>query len=188
MIWMGPIRVMKHHDENPNSPLVEFAEVVCRDPFSLVGARPNPDFRLAELAGLRFASTSEVPTPWLCLEQDLRDAGIDPGRLDRIIGQRHGRERRGVARRQPRRGAAVRAVRRAGRGGRRRGLAAGQRARPHQLHGVRHDPRSPRRRPRAVRPHGAGDVPHPALARRRLAGGDRDRHRRLFPGGRSAAC
>jgi NitT/TauT family transport system substrate-binding protein len=86
VLWMGPIRVMKHHDDDPASPLVEFAEVVCRDPFSLVGVRPNPDFRLAELAGLRFASTSEVPTPWLCLEGDLRDAGIDPGRLDRIIG------------------------------------------------------------------------------------------------------
>lgn len=87
VLWMGPIRVMKHHDDNPGSPLVEFAEVVCRDPFSLVGPRANPDFRLAELAGLRFASTSEVPTPWLCLEQDLRDAGIDPARLDRIIGR-----------------------------------------------------------------------------------------------------
>ena len=28
-----------------------------------------------------------MPTPWLCLEQDLRDAGIDPARLDRIIGR-----------------------------------------------------------------------------------------------------
>jgi NitT/TauT family transport system substrate-binding protein len=87
VMWMGPIRVMKQHDENPASPLVAFAEVVCRDPFSLVGRRPNPDFRLAELVGLRFASTAEVPTPWLCLEQDLRDAGIDPGRLDRILGR-----------------------------------------------------------------------------------------------------
>src|SRR5579864_1008697 len=48
--WMGPIRLMKHHDENPSSPLVAFAEVVCRDPFSLVGAKANPGFRLAELA------------------------------------------------------------------------------------------------------------------------------------------
>ncbi len=87
VLWMGPIRVMKHHDDHPGSPLVEFAEIVCRDPFSLVGSRPNPGFRLAELAGLRFASVSEVPTPWLCLEQDLRDAGIDPGRLDRVIGR-----------------------------------------------------------------------------------------------------
>lgn len=87
VVWMGPIRIMKHHDDDPASPLVAFAEIVCRDPFSLVGARANPDFRLAELAGLRFASTAEVPTPWLCLEQDLRDAGIDPARLDRIIGR-----------------------------------------------------------------------------------------------------
>jgi NitT/TauT family transport system substrate-binding protein len=85
--WMGPIRLMKQHDENPASPLVAFAEVVCRDPFSLVGRFANPDFRLAELSGLRFASTAEVPTPWLCLEQDLRDSGIDPGRLDRVLGR-----------------------------------------------------------------------------------------------------
>jgi NitT/TauT family transport system substrate-binding protein len=87
VVWMGPIRLMKHHDDTPSSPLVGFAEVVCRDPFSLVGSRPNPEFRLAELAGLRFASTAEVPTPWLCLEQDLRDAGIDPARLDRTLGR-----------------------------------------------------------------------------------------------------
>jgi NitT/TauT family transport system substrate-binding protein len=87
VVWMGPIRLMKHHDDNPGSPLVAFAEVVCRDPFSLVGSRPNPGFRLADLAGLRFASTAEVPTPWLCLEEDLREAGVDPARLDRIIGR-----------------------------------------------------------------------------------------------------
>ena len=87
VVWMGPIRLMKHHDDNPGSPLVAFAEVVCRDPFSLVGARANPGFRLADLAGLRFASTAEVPTPWLCLEEDLREAGVDPARLDRIIGR-----------------------------------------------------------------------------------------------------
>jgi NitT/TauT family transport system substrate-binding protein len=85
-LWMGPIRVMKHHDDNPASPLVAFAEVVCRDPFSLVGGKPNPGFRLAELGQMRFASVSEVPTPWLCLEQDLRDVGVDPGAMPRIAG------------------------------------------------------------------------------------------------------
>jgi NitT/TauT family transport system substrate-binding protein len=85
-LWMGPIRVMKHHDDNPGSPLVAFAEVVCRDPFSLVGGEPNPGFRLAELGRMRFASVSEVPTPWLCLEQDLRDVGVDPGAMPRIAG------------------------------------------------------------------------------------------------------
>src|ERR1700676_217720 len=68
VLWMGPIRLMKHHDEVANSPLVGFAEVVCRDPFSLVGSRPNPDFPLAELAGLRFASPPEGPTRRLGLE------------------------------------------------------------------------------------------------------------------------
>lgn len=87
VMWMGPIRLMKEHERDPACPLMAFAEVVCRDPFSLVGAHPGPDFRLAELAGLRFASVREVPTPWLCLEEDLRQAGIDPHRLDRILDQ-----------------------------------------------------------------------------------------------------
>src|SRR5260370_7990685 len=78
---------MNHPAAGPGSRPVAVADVGGRDPFSVVGARPDPDFRLAELAGLRFASVSEVPTPWLCLEQDLRDAGIDPGRLDRVIGR-----------------------------------------------------------------------------------------------------
>ena len=84
VIWAGPMRVMKHHDENPGSPLVCFAEVVCRDPFSIIGRYPNPDFRLADLAQMRIATVSEVPTPWLCLQEDLRQAGIDPARLDRV--------------------------------------------------------------------------------------------------------
>jgi NitT/TauT family transport system substrate-binding protein len=84
VLWMGPIRVMKHHDDNPGSPLTEFAEIVCRDPFSLVGGPPRPQFRLEELARLRFSSTSEVPTPWLCLEEDLRGRGVDPDGIARI--------------------------------------------------------------------------------------------------------
>jgi NitT/TauT family transport system substrate-binding protein len=84
VLWAGPMRVMKHHDENPGSALVCFAEVVCRDPFSIIGQYPNPGFRLADLAQMRIATVSEVPTPWLCLQQDLRQAGIGPARLDRI--------------------------------------------------------------------------------------------------------
>jgi NitT/TauT family transport system substrate-binding protein len=84
VLWAGPMRVIKHHSDNPGSPLLCFAEIVCRDPFSIVGRYPNPDFRLADLAQMRFASVSEVPTPWLCLQQDLRAAGINPDRLDRI--------------------------------------------------------------------------------------------------------
>lgn len=84
VMWAGPMRVMKHHDAHPQSPLVCFAEIVCRDPFSIIGAEKRPDFRLADLVGLRFATVAEVPTPWLCLQQDLREAGIDPERLDRV--------------------------------------------------------------------------------------------------------
>jgi NitT/TauT family transport system substrate-binding protein len=39
---------------------------------------------LTDLTRFRFASVSEVPTPWLCLQQDLRDLGVDPDRLDRV--------------------------------------------------------------------------------------------------------
>jgi NitT/TauT family transport system substrate-binding protein len=33
---------------------------------------------------LRLATVSEVPTPWLCLQHDLRRNGIDPERLERV--------------------------------------------------------------------------------------------------------
>jgi NitT/TauT family transport system substrate-binding protein len=87
VMWMGPIRIMKAHEQDAASPLTAFAEVVCRDPFSLVGATPNPGFALGDLLGKRFASVSEVPTPWLCLAGDLHEAGIDPARLERVIGR-----------------------------------------------------------------------------------------------------
>src|SRR2546430_1826825 len=83
----GPVRGMKHHHDNPGSPPGALARVGGRGPFSLVGAKPNPSFGLPELSRLRFASVSEVPTPWLCLEQDLRDSGVDPASLPRITGR-----------------------------------------------------------------------------------------------------
>ena len=81
--WGGPMRLMSHHDRDPDCGLVGFCEVVTRDPFYLVGPAPNPDFRFADLTTLRLGSVSEVPTPWMCLQDDLRRAGIDPGALDR---------------------------------------------------------------------------------------------------------
>src|SRR5204862_7681041 len=39
--WMGPIRVMKHHDDNPGSPLVAFADVVRLAPSAPVRAHPH---------------------------------------------------------------------------------------------------------------------------------------------------
>ena len=84
LTWGGPMRVMRAHDTDPSSPLVCFGEVVARDPFYLVGRRNLADFRLAGLAGLRFATVSEVPTPWMCLQHDLRLAGVDPAALVRV--------------------------------------------------------------------------------------------------------
>ena len=82
--WGGPMRVMKARDIDPHSPLVCFCEVAARDPFFLVGRSDGPAFRLADLKRLKLAIVSEVPTPWLCLQHDLRESGIDPDRLDRV--------------------------------------------------------------------------------------------------------
>jgi NitT/TauT family transport system substrate-binding protein len=83
LTWGGPMRVMKARDARPDSPLVCFCEVVARDPFYLVGRSGQQAFRLADLPGLRFAAVAEVPTPWMCLQHDLREHGVDPSRLDR---------------------------------------------------------------------------------------------------------
>jgi len=82
--WGGPLRVMETYQLIPGCDLVSFAEVVTRDPFLLVGRAPRADFQLTDLLGLRVATVAEVPTPWMCLQEDLRRAGITPGRLDRV--------------------------------------------------------------------------------------------------------
>jgi NitT/TauT family transport system substrate-binding protein len=76
--WGGPLRVMKALDANPGGGYVAFCEVVGRDPFFLIARPPNPRFTLNDLPGKRVAVVSEVPTPWICLQYDLRRAGIDP--------------------------------------------------------------------------------------------------------------
>ena len=81
--WGGPMRVMRARDEN-GPDYVCFCEVVRRDPFYLVG-RPGPaPFKLADLAHARLGSVAEVPTPWMCLQHDLREIGTDPGDITRV--------------------------------------------------------------------------------------------------------
>jgi NitT/TauT family transport system substrate-binding protein len=82
--WGGPMRVMQTYHQDPGCDLVSFAEVVTRDPFLLVGRQARPDFSVRDLAGVRLASVSEVPTPWMCLQEDLRRAGVAPGTIDRV--------------------------------------------------------------------------------------------------------
>jgi NitT/TauT family transport system substrate-binding protein len=82
--WGGPMRVMQAYAQAPDCDLVHFAEVVTRDPFLLLGRAPRPDFALHDLLGLRVGTVSEVPTPWMCLQEDLRRAGLAPARLNRV--------------------------------------------------------------------------------------------------------
>ncbi len=86
VMWGGPLRVLLTHQADPSSDLVCFADVVARDPFFIIGRGPRPGFGPADLAGVRLGSVSEVPTPWLCLQDDLRRAGVDPGSLNRVHG------------------------------------------------------------------------------------------------------
>ena len=86
VMWGGPLRVMLTRAQDPTADTVCFCDVVARDPFFIIGREPRPDFRLADLVRMRFASVAEVPTPWLCLQDDIRRAGIDPATLNRISG------------------------------------------------------------------------------------------------------
>lgn len=85
--WGGPMRLLLAHDADPACPLRLFGAVVMGDPFLLVGGKPNPGFRLSDLAMVRLGTVSEVPTPWWMLQDDLRRAGIDPATLDRATGR-----------------------------------------------------------------------------------------------------
>ena len=85
--WGGPMRVMETYQKRPDCDIVCFAEVVTRDPFLLIGREPRPGFALADLKSVRLATVSEVPTPWLCLQHDLRLAGIDPAGIARVADQ-----------------------------------------------------------------------------------------------------
>ena len=63
VLWAGPMRVMKHHDDNPGSALVCFAEVVCRDPFSIVGQYPIRVFGSPTFPKCPLPSSARCPHP-----------------------------------------------------------------------------------------------------------------------------
>jgi NitT/TauT family transport system substrate-binding protein len=80
--WGGPLRLMAALEKNPQAAAVAFCEAVGRDPFFLIGREPKPpDFRFEHLLDRNVAAVSEVPTPWMCLQHDLRLAGIDSTRV-----------------------------------------------------------------------------------------------------------
>jgi NitT/TauT family transport system substrate-binding protein len=96
VMWGGPLRVMISRHADPHSDLVCFCDVVARDPFFIVGRNPRPDFSFGDLRGLKFATVSEVPTPWICLQNDLRGAGVDPDSLERIADRTMGENEAGL--------------------------------------------------------------------------------------------
>lgn len=82
--WGGPMRIMVNHDRDPECGIIGFCEAVTRDPFFLIGNRPRPDFSFGDLRSMTLATVSEVPTPWMCLQDDLRRAGVAPETISRI--------------------------------------------------------------------------------------------------------
>jgi NitT/TauT family transport system substrate-binding protein len=84
VMWGGPLRVLLTHDADPSSDVVCFCDVVARDPFLVIGRERRASFRPADLTGVRLGTVSEVPTPWLCLQDDIRRDGADPSLVDRV--------------------------------------------------------------------------------------------------------
>lgn len=85
LAWSGPMRPMLERSRDPACTLRSFGAAVMRDPFLLLGMGARPDFVLADLATLRVAVPSEVPTPWWCLQHDLRLAGLDPATMAGMV-------------------------------------------------------------------------------------------------------
>lgn len=85
--WGGPMRIQLTYDRNPDCGLVAFCEAVTRDPFFVIGREPRANFQLKDLLGARIGTVAEVPTPWMCLQEDLRRAGLDPAMVERVADQ-----------------------------------------------------------------------------------------------------
>ena len=84
VVWGGPLRAIKLRDENapPERALLAFCEVVGKDPFFVVSRQASKFFNFSDLLHKKFGVVSEVPTPWLCLQEDIRDAGVKLGLID----------------------------------------------------------------------------------------------------------
>ena len=84
VMWGGPLRVLLTHQADPASDVICFCDVVTRDPFFVIGREPRLDFRPADLTRVCLGTVSEVPTPWLCLQDDIRRDGADPAAVSRV--------------------------------------------------------------------------------------------------------
>jgi NitT/TauT family transport system substrate-binding protein len=82
----GPIRTLELADQERPDRLISILEVNSRNGFFVLGRGPQPRFQWADLVGSRFILFSEAPTPWLCLQQVLRNYGVDIGAIKLITG------------------------------------------------------------------------------------------------------
>jgi NitT/TauT family transport system substrate-binding protein len=82
----GSIRTLELADQGSRERLISILEVNSRDGFFVLGRGPQPRFQWADLVGSRFILFSEAPTPWLCLQQVLRNYGVDIDRIKLISG------------------------------------------------------------------------------------------------------
>jgi len=78
MSWGGPMRLLYALDANPKVGAVAFCEIVGREPTLLVGRTAHPGFQMKDLVGKTVSLFTEAPTPWICLQHELRLAGVDP--------------------------------------------------------------------------------------------------------------
>lgn len=97
LAWGGPMRLLLAHDADHACPLRLFGAVVMGDPFFLVGRQPNPGFKLRDLAQMTLGTVSEVPTPWWTLQDDIRQAGLDPLSIKRVTDRPMGENAAAVA-------------------------------------------------------------------------------------------
>jgi NitT/TauT family transport system substrate-binding protein len=80
----GPIRALQLAHGGSRERLISIIEVNSRDGFFVLGHGPQPRFQWADLMGSRLMLFAEAETPWLCLQQVLRNYGIDIGAIKLI--------------------------------------------------------------------------------------------------------
>jgi NitT/TauT family transport system substrate-binding protein len=80
----GSIRTLELAERGSRERLLSVIEVNSRDGFFLLGHGPQPRFQWADLVGSRLILFAEAPTPWLCLQQVLRNYGVPLGGITLI--------------------------------------------------------------------------------------------------------
>ena len=82
----GVMRAHVRADQGGPQRFLTIAEVNSRDGFFLLSRTPIGEFRWDDLAGKRLILFAEAPTPWMCLQDVLRRAGVDKARITVIPG------------------------------------------------------------------------------------------------------